>query len=155
MKSKALKKQQGTYRKSRDKNAVEEYIKDVSPAIKHIKIENVSKEVAEYFDKHIKILLQLGILQEIDLPQLKLLYKVLDDIISLEKRIEKETDANCYLKLLQIKARLITTYNELARLYFISPFARSKATLDSLAIQQMKSKADQSAVNSLLNKKRA
>lgn len=155
MKSKALKKQQGTYRKSRDKNSVEEYINKISPAIKDTKIENVSKEVSEYFKKHINILLQLGILQEIDLPQLKLLYKVLDDIIELEKRIENETDANCYLKLLQIKARLITTYNDLAKLYFISPFARSKATLDSLAIQQMKQKTEQSAVNTLINKKRA
>ena len=97
-----------------------------------------SKNVQTNFNHIVTPLEILDVISEQDIPSLYHLGELLQELENLEKSLAKDADAEDREKFLNSKIKLIKTYNELARNFFVSPMARTKAV--AMLVQKDESK---------------
>ncbi|WP_147612316.1 P27 family phage terminase small subunit [Treponema pectinovorum] len=141
-KSVELKILEGTYRADRDSTA-----KVISDTIKKTEIildkKNIpcpktiqDEYVKKYWKKLTRSLLSIHVLSGADIPQLEMLCIILQRI----RKIQEELESIDYKESEDIETlekrylRFVAKFDSLGAKYYISPQARSKLTLDDLAI---------------------
>jgi len=153
---------EGTYRSDRDGNRAEVVVAEIVPPVNEFPVpkEITDEYVIKYFSAQINFLTKLNLLQECDIPHLTQMFIILQQLREVNKEVEKlqkdgiMKNLENYDVLVKLMSRLTERYNNLANSYYITPYNRTKLTLDALNIEKLKTE-NTSITSKLINKKRA
>lgn len=151
----------GTYRKDRHekRNEVETEIAAMSDFkscdVLEPPVTIIDPFVIEYYKYHTHLLIQLQILQPSDVPELNLMYEVLQQERKVQAQLLKTdiSDLETYEALTKLSIKLINTFSHIAAKYYISPSARTHLELDNLQLEKAKNE-NQSIVQKIINNKK-
>jgi phage terminase, small subunit len=154
-------KKEGTYRKDRHgkREEAEKAIASLSTFNEDTKLvppaSITEKYLRDYYEYHTSLLINLKILNPVDLPELEILYNLIQQLRDIQRALKKTDivkDFDAYERLTKIQNSLTNQSSKLANKYYISPSARTKLQLDRLELQQ-KSIETKSAIAKLLDKR--
>ena len=152
----------GSYRKDRygKRNETETAVAELSTFTAGQSLEppeNITDDfVKNYYRYHTKLLIQLGILQPSDIPELNLMYETLQTERNVQAQLQKvdiTKDLKTYTALAKILIKLINTFSSLAQKYYISPSSRTHLELDNLELQKKKIE-NESIVSKIISNKK-
>lgn len=154
-------KKEGTFRKDRHgkREEAENAITALSVFTEETKLiapaSITEKYLKEYYEYHTSLLISLKILNPVDLPELEILYNLLQQLRDIQRALKKTDivkDFDAYERLTKLQVSVSNQCNKLANKYYISPSARTKLQLDQLELQH-KSIETKSAIAKLLDKR--
>ena len=157
----AEKKLKGTYRADRDgkQESAENTVNNAVAIPRDTAVKaprTLSKKSAALFEQHAAALIQLGILSAVDLPELEMMYQLLDqfrEVSECLKDVDIVEQTVLYQSLTHLRINLQKQFSAIAARYYISPAARTKLTLDVLDIEKKKSE-NENALEKILSKRK-
>ena len=145
----AQKKLEGTYRKDRDGNRdkSEIILSNLDTAFKEgDSLEppaNITDDfVKQHYIYHSRLLIKLHILQLSDIPELNMMYELLQRERQVERELESidiSSDIDTFERLTKLQIKLSNAFSSLSVKYYISPTARTHLELDNLELEKAKS----------------
>ncbi len=118
--------------------------------------ENITDDyVREYYKHHTAFLINLQILQAVDLPELEMMYSLLQQERAVKKRlleVDIKDNLEEWEKLSKLSMRLSHSFSELQKKYYVSPRERTHLLLDNLQLE--KAQSEQSIIKKLAQKKK-